>query len=245
MCINLCPTVTLRRILTASASMLIMGALPAWADGQTTSSSSTSSANSSSTTELEEIRVTATRRETTVQTTPIAITALSHADLQDSNITDLTKLPMQVPSLFVGGNDNFGSNSVSIRGIGSLALGLGAEEAVGIYIDGVYQGKPYGNIFNFVDIERVEVLEGPQGTLYGKNATGGAINFISRKPTEETTGYFDVSYGRWNSGDVKAAVGGRLTDGLTGRIAGTWTGQGEGYQTDIDTGYHEGKPNRG
>jgi iron complex outermembrane receptor protein len=204
MCINLCPTVTLRRILTASASMLIMGALPAWADGQTTSSSSTSSANSSSTTELEEIRVTATRRETTVQTTPIAITALSHADLQDSNITDLTKLPMQVPSLFVGGNDNFGSNSVSIRGIGSLALGLGAEEAVGIYIDGVYQGKPYGNIFNFVDIDRIEVLEGPQGTLYGRNATGGAINIVTIQPGNEFTGQANATFTNYGGVNLSA-----------------------------------------
>jgi iron complex outermembrane receptor protein len=163
--------------------------MPTWADDQ---ASRSPAANSTS--ELQEVIVTATRRETTVQTTPMAITALSNADLQNSNITDLTKLPLQVPSLFVGGNDNFGSNSVTIRGIGSLALGLGAEEAVGVYIDGVYQGKPYGNVFNFVDIDRIEVLEGPQGTLYGRNATGGAINIETIQPGNEFKGQANATF---------------------------------------------------
>jgi iron complex outermembrane receptor protein len=194
----------IRRILTASASLLILGAMPAWADDQTASSATGPSVNSANTNEIQEIIVTATRRETTVQKTPMAITALSNSDLQDSNITDLTKLPLQVPSLFVGGNDNFGSNSVTIRGIGSLALGLGAEEAVGIYIDGVYQGKPYGNIFDFVDIDRVEVLEGPQGTLYGRNATGGAINIVTIQPGNEFTGQANATFTNYGGVDLSA-----------------------------------------
>jgi iron complex outermembrane recepter protein len=191
MYIRSCAAVTVR--LAAAACALMIGGAPAWADGQATSSATgASSANSSE--EIQEVIVTATRRQTTVQTTPIAITALSGSDLQDNNITDITKLPLEVPSLFVGGNDNFGSNSVTIRGIGSLALGLGAEEAVGIYIDGVYQGKPYGNIFDFVDIDRIEVLEGPQGTLYGRNATGGAINIVTIQPGNEFTGQANATF---------------------------------------------------
>ena len=204
MCIRSCPSVTFRGILTASAALLMTGAMPAWAADQTTSSSTGPSTGPTNASELQEVIVTATRRETTVQKTPMAITALSNSALQDANITDLTKLPLEVPSLFVGGNDNFGTNSVTIRGIGSLALGLGAEEAVGIYIDGVYQGKPYGNIFDFVDIDRIEVLEGPQGTLYGRNATGGAINIVTIQPGNEFKGQANATFTNYGGVDLNA-----------------------------------------
>lgn len=204
MCIRSCPSVTFRGILTAWAALLMTGTMPAWAADQTTSSSTGPSTGPTNASELQEVIVTATRRETTVQKTPMAITALSNSALQDANITDLTKLPLEVPSLFVGGNDNFGTNSVTIRGIGSLALGLGAEEAVGIYIDGVYQGKPYGNIFDFVDIDRIEVLEGPQGTLYGRNATGGAINIVTIQPGNEFKGQANATFTNYGGVDLNA-----------------------------------------
>jgi iron complex outermembrane recepter protein len=143
---------------------------------------------------LDEVVVTATKRATTVQTTPVALSALDSAALEKNNITDLTRLPLQVPSMYVGGEDGFGSTSVSIRGIGSLAIGVGADEGVGVYVDGVYQGKPYGNVFEFVDIDRVEVLRGPQGTLYGRNATGGAINIVTKQPGDEATGQVNAEY---------------------------------------------------
>jgi iron complex outermembrane recepter protein len=199
---NSCPAVIVRKVLTIAAYLLAISGLPARGDQQIASSpTGASSANNG---EIGEIIVTATRRETTVQKTPLAITALSDTALRDANITDLTKLPMEVPSLFVGGNDNFGTNSVTIRGIGSLALGLGAEEAVGIYIDGVYQGKPYGNIFDFVDIDRIEVLEGPQGSLYGRNATGGAINIVTKQPGNDFTGQANATFTNLSGVDLSA-----------------------------------------
>jgi len=95
------------------------------------------------------------------------------------------------------------------------------------------------------DVDRVEILKGPQGTLYGKNTAGGAINIISRQPTDDFEGYVDADYSRWETLDLTAAVSGPLTDNITARLAGTMTRQGEGYQTDIDTGQKYGKLNRG
>ena len=142
--------------------------------------------------------MTATRRETRLQRTPLAITALDSSALARNNITDLSKLPLQVPSLYVGGNDGFGGVTVALRGIGSLNLGVGAEEGVGIYVDGVYQGKPYGSLFTFVDVDRVEVLRGPQGTLYGRNATGGAINIVTKQPDGTFAGQANLEYTSYN-----------------------------------------------
>jgi iron complex outermembrane receptor protein len=163
-------------------------------------------AQSESNTTLGDIVVTATRRESRVQDTPIAISALDSSALERNNITDLTRLSLQVPSLFVGGGDGFGSSSVTIRGIGSLAIGVGADEGVGVYIDGVYQAKPYGNVFEFVDIDRVEVLRGPQGTLYGRNATGGAINIVSKQPGNDFAGQVNAGYTNYQGVRVSGYV---------------------------------------
>lgn len=181
---------SLKRVILASAGVaaLAAGTAPALAEAPADAPQRAADAGPG------EIIVTATRRETRVQATPLAISALDSAALQRNNIGDLTKLPLQVPSLFVGGDDGFGSTSVTIRGIGSLAIGVGADEGVGIYIDGVYQGKPYGNVFEFVDIDRVEVLRGPQGTLYGRNATGGAINIVTKQPGNDFAGQVNAEY---------------------------------------------------
>ena len=184
---------------------------------------------------LGDIIVTATRRESRVQDTPLAITALDANALQNNHITDLTRLPLQVPSLFVGGNDGFGSTSVSIRGIGSLALGMGADEAVGVYVDGIYQGKPYGNVFEFVDIDRVEVLRGPQGTLYGRNATGGAINIVTKQPGNEFAGQVNAEYTSYDGVRVSGYVLAPLVkDRLGIKIAaGSSTRDGWAYNPTI------------
>lgn len=178
-----------------------------------------------------EIVVTATRRETKLQKTPVAITALDSGALARNNITDLTKLPFQVPSLYVGGNDGFGGVTVALRGIGSLNLGVGAEEGVGIYIDGVYQGKPYGDLFNFVDIDRVEVLRGPQGTLYGRNATGGAINIVTKQPGDVFAGQVNAEYTSYNGIRASAYVLVPLVDDKLGLkiAAGSDTRDGWAY----------------
>lgn len=170
--------------------------------------------------DIGDIVVTATKRETALQDTPVALTALDSALLDRSGTKDLTRLDAQVPSMFVAGDDGFGSTSVSIRGIGSLALGNGADEGVGIYIDGVYQGKPYGNVFEFVDVDRVEVLRGPQGTLYGRNATGGAINIITKTPGDSFTGLVDAERTSFDGVRLRGYVMAPVSDTLSVKVSG-------------------------
>lgn len=196
-------------------------------------------------TELAEVVVTAQKRTQSTQDIGATISVVDSKQLNTLHVEQPAELEHVVPGLTTYNATSGGTPLFAIRGIGMDDFNPNNASGVGTYIDDVYASSPVflnGQIF---DVERVEVLEGPQGTLYGKNATGGAINFISRKPSDDTNGYADVSWGRWNSMNVEAAIGGKLLDDLTGRIAGIYTGQGEGWQTDIDTGFHEGKPNRG
>lgn len=163
-------------------------------------------------TALEEIIVTATKRDTLARETPVTLTAFTSDDLDAAGITSLDGIVKFTPGLYIGGDNGFGSNTMSIRGLGSLNLGIGADEAVGVYIDGVYQGRPYGNMFTFVDVAQIEVLRGPQGTLYGRNATGGAIIIHTVKPGEETIVKGDIGFGNYASYQGRALVSGPIAD---------------------------------
>ena len=151
---------------------------------------------------LEEIVVTATKRETNLQDTAMSVSAFTGEQLEQAGATDIREMQLFTPGLWVGGNAGFGTNPIVIRGMGSLITGIGADEAVGVYVDGIYQGRTAGNIFEFVDIDRVEVLRGPQGTLYGRNATGGAINVITKTPGDEFEGRVEgevTSFDGWGA----------------------------------------------
>lgn len=142
---------------------------------------------------LEEIIVTATRRESAIQDTPLAITALNDVQIRESGVSDLRDIDLITPGLWIGGNAGFGQQGVQIRGVGSVLTGIGGDEGVGTYVDGLYQGRASGLVFRFADIERVEVLRGPQGALYGRNATGGAINIITKTPKEDLEGALEFT----------------------------------------------------
>ena len=163
---------------------------------------------------IEEILVTATKRETGLQQTPIAISAFTGEQLERAGVNDLQDIDLFTPGLFIGGNASFGSNGYSIRGIGSTLIGVGGDDGVGIYVDGIFQGRGAGAIFEFSDLERVEVLRGPQGTLYGRNATGGAINIISIKPGDEFKGKLSVEGTSYNGVGAKGYVIMPLIEGV-------------------------------
>ena len=160
---------------------------------------------------LEEVVVTAQKREESVQDVPISITALSETDLERRGVQNVGDLINGIPN--VGGYEAPGARgnvSFSMRGIGSGSpSNLSVDPANAMYIDGVYIGKQIGSALDVAEIERVEVLRGPQGTLYGRNSTGGAINFITRKPTGEFGGTFTGTVG---------------TDGLWGGKGTLYTG---------------------
>ncbi len=174
------------------------------------------------TTTLESIKVTARKREETLQEVPVAVTAFTADTLDKLNVRDLSDLDAQVPNLTIYAAR--GSNSTLtayIRGVGQSDPLWGVDPGVGLYMDDVYIARPQGALLDVFDVERVEVLRGPQGTLYGKNTIGGAIKYISRGLRSDFNGFGSLTIGNYGQRDIKAAVGGGLggSEYLRGRIS--------------------------
>lgn len=172
-----------------------------------------------------EIVVTAQRRADSVQEVPISIAAFSGADLAAKGITTTKDLQMVVPSLSVTSFNGFATPY--IRGVGKNIIGPMAESPVAFYIDGVYISSPYSMLSSLSDIERVEVLRGPQGTLYGRNSTGGAINLITRDPSQDLAADASISYGNLDAVEAKAYLSGG-SDKVSASIAGMYNRR-DGY----------------
>lgn len=148
--------------------------------------------------QLEEIVVTAQKREERLQDVPIAITALSRAQLEVRGIEGTAALNGAAPSLYVNTSPSASTiSTISLRGSVSDAVGIYMDPVVATYVDGVYIGKNQGGLFDVVDLERVEVLRGPQGTLFGRNTLAGAVNFVTRKPSGTFGGSFGVDVGNY------------------------------------------------
>uniref|UniRef100_UPI0035CA3764 TonB-dependent receptor n=1 Tax=uncultured Sphingomonas sp. TaxID=158754 RepID=UPI0035CA3764 len=171
-------------------------------------------------TEGGDILVTARRRAETEQTVPIALSVLSGRSIADSGAFNVNRLQQQVPSLqFYSSNPR--NSAINIRGLGA-PFGLtndGIEQGVGFYIDGVYIGRVGASTFDFIDVDRVEVLRGPQGTLYGKNTTAGALNITTRTPSFTPEVRAELSVGNYNFGQFKTSVSGPITDKLAIRLS--------------------------
>ncbi len=178
---------------------------------------------------LDEVIVTAARREQSVQTASLDISVVSGDTLAREGVTQAADLATVVPGLSIA----LGGSAVStyLRGVGNQATDASAESAIAYSINGVYIARPSGIGSIFFDLERVEVLEGPQGTLYGRNATGGAINLITRQPTQEFSGDFSVDTGNYDLRRFTGAVSGGVTDTLSLRFAGQYS-EHDGYLTD-------------
>jgi iron complex outermembrane receptor protein len=184
--------------------------------------------------DLEQIIVTAQRRSERLQDVPMAITSLGEAALQRAPITNISDLQTSVPSLNVSPRN--GSGVVAIRGIGYDVVTAGADGSVAIHNDGVYQSRPAAALTSLYDVERIEVARGPQGTLYGRNATGGAINIISNKPTSSFEGYLGASYGNYNAMSFEGAISGPVAgDRLSARVAAKLE-QRDGWGTNLFNG---------
>lgn len=168
---------------------------------------------------LEAVIVTAERRYEPLQRVPISITALTGEDIEKSKIGSIMDVQQHVPGLTVT-QASTGQALVFIRGIGTDIVGSGVEDAVAVYIDGVYQSRAAATAMQFVDVDRVEVLKGPQGILYGRNATGGAINIISKAPGAEKMAQFDIQAGSYNQKIVRGTVSGPLSgNAVNGRLS--------------------------
>ncbi len=183
---------------------------------------------------LEEIIVTAEKREQDIQEVPISVTAYSGEQIDALGLTDFTEITQQVPALQL----NAWSPKLTIfnlRGISQNTFNDNNEGPVAVYLDDAYMGSLNGISGQMFDLERVEVLRGPQGTLFGRNATGGLIHYISRDASEEeTNGYVEAEYGEFDKTGLEFALGGSFSDNVRGRIAGRWT-EMDGYIESVDT----------
>jgi iron complex outermembrane recepter protein len=212
----------------ASVSAIALGvASPAWAQAAAADDEGGN----------REIIVTAQFREQRLQDTPLSITAVDAALLESRNQTDLSQIARQAPNVTLNSMGGaYGSSlGASIRGIGQFDFNPAYEPGVGMYVDDVYYATLTGGIFDLLDLERVEVLRGPQGTNTGRNAIGGAIKLFSKKPVDENSGSLSATYGSRDRTDARASANFVLADGLYARVSGVYKRQ-NGYVKQIDYG---------
>lgn len=180
---------------------------------------------------LEEIIVTATRRSESLQTVPVTVSAMTGDELQSKGVFDTNDLMGQVPNLQINSPWGDSQPNFNLRGVGvGNEFNANVASPIGVYFDEVYEGFRAAQGAQLFDIERIEVVKGPQGTLYGRNTTGGAINIISRAPElADDNGYITVGYGNYNRKRMQAAAETTLVEDRLGiRLAGTWV-KGDGY----------------
>jgi len=193
----------------------------------------------------DQIIVTARKREERLVDTPIAVTAVSDALISSRNFKDLSNISQIVPNLVLdagtGSTGGSANGQVFIRGIGQQDFLFSSDPGVGLYVDGVYFPRATGVVMDLVDIERIEVLRGPQGTLFGKNTIGGAITVTSKKPTNELEGSIEAGTGSRDRLDVKGAISVPLIeDVLAVRLSGSLRKQ-DGYVSRINAGDDTGE----
>ncbi|HEY1710764.1 MAG TPA: TonB-dependent receptor [Rhizomicrobium sp.] len=186
---------------------------------------------------IEVVTVTAERREESVQKAPVAITALSADELERTNAQSLEDVSKLAPNLAFNRTSNF--VQLTVRGIGLSQYNLGGEPGVAVYVDGVYLARPFALDSAFNDLARVEVLRGPQGTLYGRNATGGAINLISNAPSDTLEGHIGVTAGNYGRVQFDGVLSGPLDDSgdIRGRIS-VIADRHDGYTENLANGDH-------
>ncbi|MBL8552472.1 MAG: TonB-dependent receptor [Hyphomonadaceae bacterium] len=193
---------------------------------------------------VEDVVVTAQFREQNIQDTPLSITAVTAEMLEARSQTSIVDVANQAPNVrLTPGSAAFGpSLQAHIRGVGQHDFNFALEPGVGMYVDDVYYSTLTGSVFDLLDLERVEVLRGPQGTLAGQNSIGGAIKLYSRKPDGEGGGYVQGTYGSYDRTEVRAAAEFTLAPDLFARIAGV-SHASDGYVTRYDYGCtHPGSP---
>ena len=193
---------------------------------------------------VEEVVVTAQKREQYLSDVGIAVTAFSGDDVRRLGFSDPVDVAAQTPNLNINNTFGTGIANVSIRGIGLNDYAVNNNPAAGIYVDDVYLVSPAMLNFQLFDLESIEVLKGPQGTLYGKNTTAGTVKFASRKPSEEADGFVTVEYGRKDRFLIEGAAGGQIAPGLGIRVAAQTVQQGEGFQSNRTTGKDVGEIDR-
>ncbi|MDG1825202.1 MAG: TonB-dependent receptor [Henriciella sp.] len=192
---------------------------------------------------LNTVTITATKREQTLQDVPVAVSVVDDQVIEKANIQDLGDLQSLVPSLSVGQLQSSANTNFVIRGFGNGANNAGIEPSVGVFIDGVYRSRSASQISDLPNLQRVEVLRGPQSTLFGKNASAGVISIVTRKPQFEQGGAVEGSFGNFNSYRVKGDITGPLSDTVA-YSASAYYNKRDGYADDLATGDDVNQRNR-
>ena len=203
---------TVRTSLLAGAAAL---ALPAAAQAQDTDADfDDEGAGVEAPVNSNVIVVTATKREQTLQETPVAVSVTSAETIEQAQIRDVSDLATVVPSLQVSQNQSSFATSYSVRGFGTDGNNIGLEPSVAMFVDGVYRSRAVSQISDLPDIQRVEVLRGPQSTLFGKNASAGVISIVTKEPQFDFGGMVEASYGNYDAMVVKGFVTGPISDSV-------------------------------
>ena len=182
---------------------------------------------------LGTITVTSQKVEQNLQDVPISVTAIDGGALEDRQIDGFDQLQFIAPGISFNAGVNARQSATTIRGIGTSLFNIGIEASTAIAIDGVVMGREGAGIFDFADVERIEVLRGPQGTLFGKNASAGVVSVITRGPTEEFAANFNLGYGSFNEINVSGGISGPIAEGITARIS-AYSNTRDGYIDNIN-----------
>lgn len=217
-----------RAFATFASSLALATAMPAWAQEAQDSENETAD---------NEIVVTAQFREQRLQDTPIAITAVNAGMLEARGQTDITQVAAQAPNVTLRPQpQNGGSGLIAfIRGVGQVDFNYALDPGVGVYVDDVYIPTLSSSLLELIDLDRIEILRGPQGTLAGKNSIGGSIKLFSAKPKGDNSGSLSVSYGSFKSLNIRGMADFRITDNLAARVSGM-ARSSDGYVAMLDYG---------
>lgn len=229
------------RLLAATSLAVGLATSAAAQETPTSSEQAATSADSG----LEEIVVTAQKRAQNLQDVPIAVSAFGGEDLERQGVTNVESFQFLAPSFSFGQSTGRRGSGLNMRGVGTVSFSDGVEQSVGTVVDGVVMGRQAQALTDFFDVERIEILRGPQGTVFGKNTSAGVVNIITRNPTREFEAIGQVSYGNRNDLRGNAAVSGPLTDTLSARITASYSDR-DGFTRNLTTGRQvDGKEERG
>lgn len=237
---------TASRLAVAAGLALAFTAAPASAQGQPAAQEEAQPAPPATAADDatgNEIVVTATKRERTLQDTPVAVTVTTAETIERAQIRDIRDLSTVVPSLRVNTLQSSSSTNFYIRGFGNGANNAGIEPSVGLFVDGVYRSRSAAMISDLPDVQRIEVLRGPQSTLFGKNASAGVISLVTREPKFNFGGNLEASYGNYNALVLKGYVTGPISEHVAASLAAGYNKR-DGYVRDLGTNTDSNERNR-
>jgi iron complex outermembrane recepter protein len=233
----------LRLLSYGAAVAAIAFHLNAYAQEDTSSGVAQDSAATADDYDSNAIIVTATRRASPLSNVPIAVSAVTAASLQNSGANDIRQLNQLAPSLLVSSTGSEANGSARIRGVGTVGDNPGLESSVAVFIDGVYRSRTGAGLSDLGEIERIEVLRGPQGTLFGRNASAGLINIVSKAPEFTFGAKGEITYGNYDFWRVSGSVTGPVSEQVALRLDGVWSKR-DGFMKLVDaTGTKTGEAN--